>query len=185
MWSAAVRRRFRKKKGITKIVSDTEGVKNTPTHVRAKTDTLCWPSTVNSRISSVRNFLPFNHYFRKYIKLVYRKNVVMVTLITGIIFSLFMWMHFWVGNFTKVLRVCADQYEVVRDCQKFNPLRPNGNYMNHLLWQSLMLNFVFTGFVWFSLQTAIISLNSVNQLIFVIVKYGVLFEVRTGFLNNI
>jgi hypothetical protein len=28
-------------------------------------------------------------------------------------------------------------------------------------------------------------LNSVNQLIFVMVKCGVLFEVRTGFLNNI
>jgi hypothetical protein len=27
-------------------------------------------------------------------------------------------------------------------------------------------------------------LNSVNQLIFVIVKCGVLFEVRTGFLND-
>jgi hypothetical protein len=33
--------------------------------------------------------------------------------------------------------------------------------------------------------TAIISLNIVNQLIFVMVKYGVLFEVRTEFLNNI
>jgi hypothetical protein len=31
----------------------------------------------------------------------------------------------------------------------------------------------------------IISLNSINQLIFVMVKCGVLFEVRTGFLNNI
>jgi hypothetical protein len=31
--------------------------------------------------------------------------------------------------------------------------------------------------------TAIISLNSVNQLIFVMVKCGVLFEVRTEFLN--
>jgi hypothetical protein len=41
------------------------------------------------------------------------------------------------------------------------------------------------GFVWFSLWTAIISLNSVNQFIFVMVKYGVLFEVRTEFLNNI
>jgi hypothetical protein len=29
------------------------------------------------------------------------------------------------------------------------------------------------------------SLNSVNQLIFVMVKYGVLFEVRTGSLNII
>jgi D-alanyl-lipoteichoic acid acyltransferase DltB (MBOAT superfamily) len=66
-----------------------------------------------------------------------------------------------------------------------NPLRPSGNYMNHLLWQSVVLHFVFTGFVRFSLLTAIISLNSVNQLIFVMVKCGVLFEVRTGFLNNI
>jgi hypothetical protein len=33
--------------------------------------------------------------------------------------------------------------------------------------------------------TATIFLNSVNQLIFIIVKYGVLFEVRTEFLNNI
>jgi hypothetical protein len=32
---------------------------------------------------------------------------------------------------------------------------------------------------------AIISLNNVNQLIFVMVKFGVLFEVRTEFLNNI
>jgi hypothetical protein len=31
----------------------------------------------------------------------------------------------------------------------------------------------------------ILNLNSVNQLIFVMVKYGVLFEVRTEFLNNI
>jgi hypothetical protein len=31
----------------------------------------------------------------------------------------------------------------------------------------------------------IISLNSVNQLIFVMVKFGVLFEVRTAFLNII
>jgi hypothetical protein len=27
-----------------------------------------------------------------------------------------------------------------------NPLRPSGNYMNHLLWQSVMLHFVFIGF---------------------------------------
>jgi hypothetical protein len=48
-----------------------------------------------------------------------------------------------------------------------------------------MLNFVFTDFAWFSLQTAIISLNSVKNLIDVMVKFGVLFEVRTEFLNNI
>jgi hypothetical protein len=31
----------------------------------------------------------------------------------------------------------------------------------------------------------ILNLNNVNQLIFVMVKCGVLFEVRTEFLNNI
>jgi hypothetical protein len=41
------------------------------------------------------------------------------------------------------------------------------------------------GFVWFSLQTVIISLNSINQLIFVMVMCGVLFKVRTKFLNII
>jgi hypothetical protein len=43
---------------------------------------------------------------------------------------------------------------------------------------------LFIGFAWFSLQTAIISLNSISQLIFVMVKCGVLFEVWTEFLNN-
>jgi hypothetical protein len=50
---------------------------------------------------------------------------------------------------------------------------------------TLTLHFVFMGFLRFLLQTAIISLNSINQLIFVMVKCGVLFEVRTEFLNNI
>jgi hypothetical protein len=34
------------------------------------------------------------------------------------------------------------------------------------------------------MQTAIISLNSVNQLIVLMVKCGVLYEVRTEFLNT-
>jgi hypothetical protein len=38
-------------------------------------------------------------------------------------------------------------------------------------------------FLWSSEQTAIISLNSVNQLNFVTVKCGVFFVVRTEFLN--
>jgi hypothetical protein len=40
-------------------------------------------------------------------------------------------------------------------------------------------------FVWLWLYTAIISLNSINQLIFAMLKYDVFFEVRTEFLNNI
>jgi hypothetical protein len=40
-------------------------------------------------------------------------------------------------------------------------------------------------FICFSVQTAIIPLNNINQLIFVMVKCGVLFKVRTEFLNII
>jgi hypothetical protein len=40
---------------------------------------------------------------------------------------------------------------IMKSKRKFNPLKPSGNYMNHLLWQSLMLHFVFIGFEWFSL----------------------------------
>jgi hypothetical protein len=39
--------------------------------------------------------------------------------------------------------------------------------------------------IWFSEQTAIISPNSVNQLVFVMVKGSVFFAVRTGLLNII
>jgi hypothetical protein len=41
------------------------------------------------------------------------------------------------------------------------------------------------GFGWFSFQTAIISFNSIKNLVFVMVKCGVLFKVRTEFLNII
>jgi hypothetical protein len=41
------------------------------------------------------------------------------------------------------------------------------------------------GFMWgYVSDVRSVNLNSVNQLIFVIVKCGVLFEVRTGFLNK-
>jgi hypothetical protein len=48
-----------------------------------------------------------------------------------------------------------------------------------------MLYFIFMDFVWFLLLTVIVSLNSINQLIFVMVKYGVLFEAWTDSLNII
>jgi hypothetical protein len=38
-------------------------------------------------------------------------------------------------------------------------------------------------FIWFSEYTATVSLNNVNQLIFVMVKSYVFFAVRTEFLN--
>jgi hypothetical protein len=57
--------------------------------------------------------------------------------------------------------------------------------MDQLISQQVGWNFVFMGYVWFSAQSVIIYLNSVKHLIFVMVKCGVLFEVRAGFLNNI
>jgi hypothetical protein len=64
-----------------------------------------------------------------------------------------------------------------------NPLKSNGCYIYRLLYQQVGWHFVFMGFVTFSAQSAIISLNSVTQLISVMVKCGVLFEVWTEFLN--
>jgi hypothetical protein len=57
--------------------------------------------------------------------------------------------------------------------------------MYHLLYQSVIVRSAFMGFVWVSMWTAIISLNRVNKLIFVMVKCGVFFEVWTQFLNII
>jgi hypothetical protein len=75
-------------------------------------------STDSRRISSFRN-LSYNHYFRKYFKLVHT-NVVMVTLTTGIAFLLFTCMYFWVWGILWRWSVCAPTaYEVVRDCRKF------------------------------------------------------------------
>jgi hypothetical protein len=53
--------------------------------------------------------------------------------------------------------------------------------MYHLLQQSVTVHFVFMDFIWLS---AIIFLNNINQLIFVMVKCCVFFEVRTEFLNR-
>jgi hypothetical protein len=49
---------------------------------------------------------------------------------------------------------------------------------------SVTLHFAFMGFVSFSVQTVIISLNGINQLIIVMVKC-VLYEVRPEFLSII
>jgi hypothetical protein len=61
----------------------------------------------------------------------------------------------------------------------FNPFKPSGKYMYHLLYQSVTVHFCVCG------SYIILNVNSVNQLMFVMVKCGVLFEVRTGFLKNI
>jgi hypothetical protein len=49
----------------------------------------------------------------------------------------------------------------------------------------LKIKFLFMYFISFSFQTAVISLNIVEQLIFVMVKCCAFFAVRTQFLNII
>jgi hypothetical protein len=66
----------------------------------------------------------------------------------------------------------------------FNPLKPNGMYMSHLLQQSITLHFVF----WVSYDShykRIISSNSINVLIFVMVRSCVFFAVWNEFLDII
>jgi hypothetical protein len=56
------------------------------------------------------------------------------------------------SSFCNILNQCV--WSMTRGSWRewnFNPLRQSGNYMNHLLWQSVMLHFVFVGFAWFSL----------------------------------
>jgi hypothetical protein len=55
-----------------------------------------------------------------------------------------------------------------------NPLRPSGNYMNHLLWQWVMLHFVFMDFVSVALQalTNLGRLSSRRWQSFPTVPYG-------------
>jgi hypothetical protein len=67
----------------------------------------------------------------------------------------------------------------------FNHLKAGGNCMYQAFKQSVMQYFVFMRCLWFFLQAAISSLISVIHLIFVKVKYSVLFEVRYGFLTVI
>jgi hypothetical protein len=53
---------------------------------------------------------------------------------------------------------------------------------NHLQMYTTAINFS----IFFDVcPCLLLNLNSVNQLIVVMVKCGVLFEVRTGYLNNI
>jgi hypothetical protein len=84
-------------------------MKDTPIHVSVKTAFIGWPSAQSRRISYFYNFLFFINYFIKYFKFVYRKcgygnfyhryNVSPIHLHTLLC----------VGNFTKVVRVCADR----------------------------------------------------------------------------
>jgi hypothetical protein len=57
---------------------------------------------------------------RKYFKLSQRRNVLMVTLTTSIMFLLFTCMHFWLWEILRRRSTCPPTaYEVARDCRKF------------------------------------------------------------------
>jgi hypothetical protein len=65
-----------------------------------------------------------------------------------------------------------DDHKHMRTYGLFKPLMPTGTYTYHLMWQPTTLHFVFMGFICNSEQTAIISLNTINQVIGVMVKCG-------------
>jgi hypothetical protein len=116
LWSATVRRRFRQKN----ILPDTERRKNTTINIWAETAFLGWLSAGSRWISSLHKLLTFIHYFRKYFKLVYWKDVVMVTLTTTIMFLPFTCMQFWVLGILRRWSSCVlTANEVVCDWLKF------------------------------------------------------------------
>jgi hypothetical protein len=65
----------------------------------------------------------------------------------------------------------------VCNAQDINPLKPRVNCMCHLLYQLVMLGFCIYGSCMILSITGIIFLNSMNQLLFVMVKCDVIFVV--------
>jgi hypothetical protein len=86
-------------------------------------------------------------------------------------------------HYTNLYKMGLASSRLPRASHNLKPPLPNGNYIYHLLMYQHCCTF-YRCFLLFSVQTAIISLNIVNQSIFVMVKCGVLFEVRTEILNN-
>jgi hypothetical protein len=84
-------------------------MKNIPIYVCDIAVFVGCPSKECTRISSFHNVLYYNNYFRKCFKLVYRENVVWVTLITGVISLLSSACTFGCGEFYEGVRVCADR----------------------------------------------------------------------------
>jgi hypothetical protein len=122
LWSAGSAGSFGRK-SVAEIISDTEWIIK-HTYLCATTAFVGWLSTESRRIRSFHNFLSFSHYFLEYFKLVY-KNIVMVTLTTGILLLLFTCIKFWVWGI--LWRWCACEptaYEMVRDCRKFEKYCP-------------------------------------------------------------
>jgi hypothetical protein len=86
---------------------------------------------------------------------------------------------------STIFRSLHDHVELVNVTEVVTVSSENDRKTVDTLWAKLELLTVkasdpnnYRGFKW-------LNLNSINQLIFVMVKCGVLFEVRTEFLNNI
>jgi hypothetical protein len=98
LWSAAIRRRFWNKKRCKTCTRHWTNEKYSRTFCD-KTASFGWSRTESRPISSFHNLLYFKNYFIKHFKLVYGKNVVMVTSTTGIMFVLFFARTFVCGEF--------------------------------------------------------------------------------------
>jgi hypothetical protein len=65
----------------------------------------------------------------------------------------------------------------------FNPLEPSGNYVSPALKIKKSALFICVFHMILTVNSDYFSQNSINKLIFAMVKCGVFFAVRTGFLN--
>jgi hypothetical protein len=83
-------------------------------------------------------FLCYNHFFRKFLKLVYIRNVAMVTLTTGIMFLLFTCTHFWVRGMLRRWSACGRppmKWTVFAESLRNTGLYNNPAYSNgKMLW---------------------------------------------------
>jgi hypothetical protein len=59
-------------------------------------------------------------------------------------------LHLFYLHFCEKVNCVIPKYKKEKKSHVFNPLKPSGNYMPHLLRQSVILHFVFMCFVWFS-----------------------------------
>jgi uncharacterized membrane protein YphA (DoxX/SURF4 family) len=114
-----VRRQFRKKKMLQKLYQTLNEWKTHPYLSVLKLPLLVGlQQKVSELVLSIT--LSFNNYFIKYFKLVYRKNVIMETVTTAIMFLLFTCMLFWVWTILRRWSVCSSTtHEVVCCCLKF------------------------------------------------------------------
>lgn len=90
----------------------------------------------------------------------------------------------WYANYLHILWQTCTKYQVLAETLWFITLKPSGNYMFQLLLNSKLWILYSCVFVWFSVQTGIISSNSINQLIFTMVRYLLSFLCGTDWVRK-